>query len=235
MKTHNNMDPQRVARIAGWSIFGTIIVGICTSIFVSTGIDVNLSADIAATAENMLDAKLRLRAKAYLGALSFGLASVTSVAFWLLLRRHQPLLTGVSFILSITGAALALFGAVYAMNAAEIASHPSFSKITNDTQRLMLTGMQATSDYTSFHLGLVIGTLGNAGFFYAFFKSKLLPSIIAAWGVFASVYVVTIIILRDFVPVLGNDLITMMFMLCNLSALVATAIYLSFKGVRIAS
>ena len=232
MLIEHNTDPEKVARIAGWSIFGTIIVGICTSIFVSTGIDVNLTADIAATAENMLEAETRLRAKAYLGALSFALASVTAVAFLILLRPHSQLLAGWSFIVSIVGAALALLGAVYAMNGAEIASHAAF---TDSSERLSLASLQATSDYTSFHLGLVIATLGNAGFFYAFLKSKLIPGIIAGWGLFASLYVVTIIVARDFIPSLGSNLITMMFLLCNLVALVATAGYLSFKGVRTAA
>jgi len=229
MQIEQNIDHQRIARIAGWSIFGTIIVGICTSIFVSNGIDVNLTADIAGTAENMLEAETRLRAKAYLGALAFALTCLTSVAFLILLRKHHLLLSGWSFTLTIIGAVLSLLGAVYAMNVAEIASHSAF---TDNSDRLSLASLQATSDYTAFHLGLVIGTLGNAGFFYAFLRSRLLPNFIAAWGVFASLYVVTIIVARDFIPTLGNDLITMAFMVCNLIALVATAAYLSFKGIR---
>ncbi|MDP5053930.1 MAG: hypothetical protein NWP69_09070 [Congregibacter sp.] len=57
----------RIARTVGWSQLVQIALGILTSLLVAKGIDINLSADIESTARNMLDAEIRLRAKAYLG------------------------------------------------------------------------------------------------------------------------------------------------------------------------
>jgi hypothetical protein len=180
----------------------------------------------------MLDAESRLRAKAYIAALLFALGTVVSIGMFLLLQGSGRLLAAWSLSLAIGGSLISLLGAVFMMNAAEIAGDPAYSVMTTDAQRLMLTGLQATSDYTSFHLSLVITTLANAGFFYLFIRSRLLPVIIAGWGLFASLFVVVTIVARDFIPVLGHSALTISFMLSNLIALLATGFYLGIKGVR---
>jgi len=119
------------------------------------------------------------------------------------------------------------------MNAALIASNDAFKGLADESGRLMLSGLQATSDYTSFHLSLVLSSAAMAGFFYLFLKSGFIPKLIAGWGVFASLFVVVTIVARDFIPVLGHNSITAAFMLCNLIAMVATGLYLGIKGVRI--
>ena len=232
MQSIDKLDQQTLARYVGLTLLGSIIIGILTAVFVVKGIDINLSADVIATAENMLDAELRLRAKAYLALLGLALEAIISVGLYLLLRRSGQLLAGWSLFVSLAAAVLMLLGAMFAMNAAEFASNPAFSSLANDAQRLMLTSVQVTSDYTSFHLGLILSTAAKAGFFYLFLKSNLIPKLIAGWGVFASLFVVITIVSRDFIPFLGHGTITMAFMLSNMIALVSTGIYLSWKGVR---
>ncbi len=226
------LEQKRLGRYAGFALLGSIIVGILAAIFVSQNIDINMSADVVATAENMLEEEMRLRAKAYIALLTFALEAIVSVGFFMLLRKFGPLLAGWSLLVSLSASVLMLLGAVFAMNAAEFASNSAYTIMTNDAQRLMLIGLQATSDYTSFHLGLIISSAANVGFFYLFFKSGLMPKLIAAWGVFASSFVVTMIIARDFIPMLGHNTVTTAFILSNLIALVATGLYLSIKGVR---
>ncbi len=118
------------------------------------------------------------------------------------------------------------------MNAAEIASDPAYGTLVNEAQRLMLTGLQATYSYTSFHLGLILSSMAMAGFFTLFIKSNLIPKIIAGWGLFASLFVAVTIVLRDFIPILGNNAVTTAFMVSNLIALVSTGLYLAIRGVR---
>ncbi|WOJ92828.1 DUF4386 domain-containing protein [Congregibacter variabilis] len=231
-------DPQflmRTARTVGWSQLALIALGIATSILVAKGIDINLSADVEATARNMLDAETRLRAKAYLACLGLALGTVVNVGLFLILQTHGRLLAGSALVISLIAALLSLLGAVFAMNVAELASAPAYESITDDAQRLMLAGMQATSDYTSFHLSLVISSVANAGFFYLFLRSGLIPMVIAAWGVFASLLVAVVIVARDFVPALGQSGITISFMVANLIALISLGLYLAIKGVRVDS
>ncbi len=118
-----NLNPGTLGRTAGWSLLVMIIVGILTAIFVTDGIDINLSADVSATATNMLEAESRLRAKAYLACLTFGLEALFVVCLYLLLRQYGVVLATWSLVISLSGAVVVLLGAVFSMNAADIAGN----------------------------------------------------------------------------------------------------------------
>jgi len=235
MQNHNTINLQRLSRYVGWSLVGSIVVGIAVAMTISSGIDINLSADIAKTSENMLHAESRLRGKAYIALFSFMLQIFISIGLFLVLRKSGLVLATWSFLIGVSAAAIGLLGAVYAMNAALIAGNSAFELIGGGTQRLMLTSLQVTSDYTSFHLSLVLSSAANAGVFLLFFKSGLIPKLISAWGVFASLLVVVALVGRDFIPLLGHDGITGAFMASNLIALVALGLYLGIRGADIQS
>ena len=225
-------DAQKLARIVGAALLATLFIGIAGALTVAKGIDINLSADVRATAENMLEAESQLRAKAYLAALLFGIGILVSAGLFLLLRHAGPLLAWWSLLTGIGASFLSLLGAMFALNAAEIAGNEAFGVLANESQRLLLTGLQVTSDYTSFHLSLVISSVSMAGFFTLFLMSNRIPKIIAGWGVFASLFVAIAIVARDFIPLIGHNSITMAFMLSNLIALISTGLYLLIRGVR---
>lgn len=232
MQSIESFNPQTLGRWVGWSILATLIIGFSSAFLIADGIDINLTADVKATAQNMLEAELRLRAKAYIAALTFALDGLVSIGLFLLLRKSGQLLAAWCLLVSVTAAIFSLLGAMFALNAAEIAGDPAYQNIANEMQRLMLAGLQATSNYTSFHLGLVLSSFAMAGFFYLFLKSALIPRVIAGWGLFASLFVGVTIVARDFIPILGHETITATFMISNLVAIVATGIYLSIHGVR---
>ncbi len=224
---------QKTARITGWSLIATIAIGMAAAFTISHGIDVNMTADIKATAENMLQAEQRLRAKAYIALLGLSLQILISLGMFSLLRKSGPILAGWSLLIGLSSAITTLLGAIFAMNAAMITGHSAFTLMNEGgDHRLLLSGLQATADYTSFHLGLVLSSLSNAGFFFLFMKSRALPILIAAWGVFASLFVAIAIVLRDFIPAIGSDTITFAFMISNLIALISTGLYLGIKGVK---
>ena len=228
----NQTNPQTLARTTGFALLASIVVGILSAVFIAKGIDINLSADILATAENMLEAEGRLRAKAYMGILMLCIQAVISVGLYLLLRHSGQLLAGASLFIGVVATLMMFLGSVFAMNAAVFASNAAYTTLTNSQQLLMLTSLQVTSDYTSFHLGLVVSSLSMAGFFFVFLKSGLIPKLISGWGVFASLFVVTAIVLRDFIPAIGHNAVTGAFMLSNLIAMISLGVYLAFKGVR---
>ncbi len=232
MEKTENFDVQVLARRVGWALLATIVFGIIAAMFVAQGIDINMSADVVATAENMLEAELRLKAKAYIGTFIFALGALVSVGLYLLLRKSGPLLAGWSLFVSLAASILILLGSVFAMNAAQIAGNEAYNLLTDEAGKLTLLGLQATSDYTSFHLGLILSSAAMAGFFYLFFKSGLIPKIISGWGLFASLFVVFMIVARDFIPILGHNGLTAAFMVSNLIALVSTGLYLGIRGVR---
>lgn len=232
MTTHNTIKPVNIARWVGGSLLATIVIGIVGAMTISHGIDINLSADVSATAENMLDAKTRLEAKAYISLLLFGLGVLVNLGLYLLLKSSGPLLAGWSLLIGLGAAIQSLMGAMFAMNAAQIAGNSAYTILTDADGRLLLAGLQATSDYTSFHLSLVLSSIANAGFFVLLLRSGLIPKLIAGFGVFASLFVAVTIVARGFIPALGANPITMAFMLCNFVAMVSLALYLLIKGVR---
>jgi len=162
----------------------------------------------------------------------FGLSVLINLGLYLLLRKSGPLLAGWSLLVGLAASILALFGSVFAMNAAQIAGNSAYTSLADGDGRLLLAGLQATSDYTSFHLSLILSSVANAGFFWLLLRSGLIPILIAGFGVFASLFVAITIMARDFVPALGANPITMAFMLCNLVAMVSLALYFVIKGVR---
>jgi len=232
MTTINNNSPHTTARWVGLSLLASIAVGIIAVMTVSKGIDINLNADVLGTAETMLGAETQLRAKAYLTALSFGLSVLISTGLYLILKRHGPLLAAWSLLVGVCAAVLPLLGGVFALNAAHIAGNDAYTTLTDENGRLLLAGLQATSDYTSFHLSLVISSVSMAGFFLLFWRAQSIPKLISGFGVFASLFVATTIVARDFIPALANNTVTMAFMLCNMIAILSLALYLIVKGVR---
>ena len=230
--SQSDPDPQRLSRIVGLSMLAPIVVGLASMPLLAPGININMSADVVATAQNMLAAEMSLRAKAYISLLTFAFAVLFAVGLFMLLRKSGPLLAGWAMATSLAAALLSLLGAVFGMNAAHLAGNAAFAELANEGQRLLLTGLQATSDYTSFHLALVLSSAANAAFFYLFWRSRLIPRLISGWGVFASLFVASAIVIRDFVPIVGNFGVTASFMLSNLIALVVTGFYLVIKGVR---
>ena len=227
-------EPVMLARRVGLAWLATLIVGIIAAVLLGKGIDINLSANVEAVAAAMLDAEVRLRALAYSTLLIFALDLLVSVGLFLLLRSAGALLAAWSLAARITAGLLSVLGAVFLMNAAEIAGRPAYSVLADRADRLLLNGLQATSNYTSFHLSLVLSSAALAGFFWLFLRSGRIPKVIAGWGLFASLFVAGTVVLRDFIPVLGNNAITVAFMLSNLIALVSTSLYLIVKGVRTA-
>lgn len=224
--------PQSLARIVGISWLASIALGVLGALTVGQGIDINLSADVVATANNMLEAKTALRAKSYLALLTLSLEVVICIGLFMLLRASGPLLAGWSLATSLGAALLVLMGAVFNLNSAELAGDIAYTELANDQQRLLLTALQATSDYTSFHLSLILSSLSKAGFAYLFWRSGLIPKLIASWGMFAFMFVAIAIVARDFVPIIGHSAVTASFMVSNLIALVSIGLYLTITGVR---
>ncbi|QJB70092.1 DUF4386 domain-containing protein [Parasphingorhabdus halotolerans] len=223
---------ETIAHIVGWSLLGTILVGVLGALTVGQGIDINLSADVIVTAQNMLEAETQLRAKAYIALLVFALQVVISAGLFMLLRSIGQLLAAWSLIVSLGAALLVLMSAVFNLNAAELAGDIAYAELADEELRLLLTGLQATSDYTSFHLGLILSSISMVGFAYLFLRSGMIPKLIAGWGIFAFSFMAAAVVARDFIPIIGHSTVTASFMISNLIALVAMGSYLAIKGVR---
>lgn len=157
---------------------------------------------------------------------------LVSVGLFHLLRATGPVLAAWSLSARMMAALLSALGFVFLMNSAEIASRPAYTELAEGWDPVLLNSPQATSNYTSFHLSLVLSSAATAGFYWLFLKSGRIPKVVAAWGLFASLFVALAIVARDFFPIFGHVTITVAFMLSNLVALFSTSLYLAIRGVR---
>jgi len=188
MASIKTQSSRTLARQIGWAWLATIGIGILATMLLGNGIDINLSADVVAVSEAMLEAELRLRALAYIALVIFMLDAFVGIGLYHLLKESGHLLAGTSLVAKLFAAGLGLIGAMFTMNSAEIASHPAYQALADSSQRMLLNGIQATSNYTSFHLSLVLSSSALAGFYWLFLRSGRISRLIAGWGLLASVF-----------------------------------------------
>lgn len=219
----------KTARLTGGAILLTILLGILGSLTLKAGIDVNLNADFFASADAAQNAELRSRGAAYFGLFMFAMDMLVVTGFFLLLRQYGLVMAWWAFLISLGAFILSLLGTVSFMNLAIMSTETAFESTENNK----LAAAQTLTDYTSFHLGLILSSAAKIIFFVLFWRAAIIPKLISGWGVFASAFVVIVIVLRDFIPALGSDPVTAAFMLSNLTALIALGLYLIIKGVRL--
>ncbi|MEL7022188.1 MAG: DUF4386 family protein [Pseudomonadota bacterium] len=222
----------RNARLSGLALLGTVVLGIVTTSFVTPDIDVNLNPDFATIANNMIPEERALRAKSYLAGLVFLLEALFALGLYQIFRRDGSTLAALSLVGLLAAAFGTLFGGFAALTAAEWVSADAFIDPVIAPDRLLLLTALVSAEYTVFHLGLVLGSLGKAGFLYLLLTRGLMHPLIAGWGLFASLLAAFVIVTRDFVPALANNVVSITFMSCHLVALVAVGFYLAIHGVR---
>lgn len=218
----------RAARAAGVALLASIALGLLVALTLAPGIDVNLTADIGGTAANMAQAGPSLLGLGWLRLAVFALEVLFYTGLWIALKDRIPLISGWAAIIGIASAILGTVGSLIAMNAAQIAVDGAYS----DAGRLELLALQATLDYTSFHLALVLGCVAKAAFFASMFALHSVPRAVSAFAVFASLFVMTGVIGRDFIDMLGNDMVTAAFLASNVMALLLIGGFLAWRGVK---
>ena len=224
---------KHVARATGVALLLTIGLGIITSVFVSGDINVNVNADAREIIDAMRGAAGRVYGKAWIGAGLAALDAFIAAGLYLLVRQRAPFAALASLLVAVLAAALSLDVAAATLNAANLLESRALANTLNPGEvEMLLTALVAT-DYSVFHLGTVVNAAAKAGFFALLLVSRRVPRPLAGWGLFASLFVVTGIVGRDFIGALGHNAISIAFILCNLVAYLALGLYLTIRGVRV--
>lgn len=215
------------SRWTGAALLAGVVLGIVNAVGVSPGIDINLSGNFHATAEAMLESPQRLKARGWLLMAIFACQAASLSGFYLLTRKRSALPALCAMLAGLVAATFSLSASVNAFAAAKLAEGalPSDGAITHAV-------MEAVSNHSSFHLALVLSSLASAVFYGIFLGYRLLPRALAGLGLFASLFVATAIVGRDFAAALGQDAVTAAFMGANLIAIVATSLYLLVRGIK---
>lgn len=221
------MQTLSTSRWTGAALLAGVVLGIVNAMSVSPGIDINLSGDFRATAEAMLQSPGRLKARGWMLMAIFACQSASLSGFYLLTRERSPFSALWALLAGLVAATFSLSASVNAFAAAKLAS----GVLAPDSAPAHAV-METVTNHSSFHLALVLSSLAGAVFYGVFLRFLLLPPLLAGFGLFASLFVAAIIVGRDFVAALGQDVFTAAIMGTNLIAIVATGFYLILKGVQ---
>ncbi|QYJ06292.1 DUF4386 family protein [Qipengyuania flava] len=221
------MQTLSTSRWTGAALLAGVVLGIVNAVSVSPGIDINLSGDFRATAEAMLQSPDRLQARGWMLMAIFACQAASLSGFYLLTRNRSPLPAIWALLAGLVAAKFSLSASVNAFAAGKLAS----GVLAPDSASAHAV-METVANHSSFHLALVLSSLASAVFYGVFLRFRLLPPLLAGFGLFASLFVSATIVGRDFVAVLGHDAFTAAIMGANLIAIVATGLYLIVKGVR---
>ena len=215
------------SRWTGAALLAGVVLGILNALNVSPGIDINLSGDFRATAEAMLQSPDRLQARGWMLMAIFACQAASLSGFYLLTRERSPFPALWALLAGLVAATFSLSASVNAFAAAKLAS--GVLPIEGAQAHAV---METVANHSSFHLALVLSSLAGAVFYGVFLRFRLLPPILAGFGLFASLFVAAVIVGRDFVSALGQDAFAAAIMGANLIAIVATGFYLIVKGVQ---
>lgn len=221
-----------VARATGAALLLIIVFGIIGSVFVADGININLNPDTRETLDQMRTAVDRVYGRVHITTAIAILELLVAAGLYLLVRDHAPLVGLLSLLTSVLAVTMSLVAIAGTLAIANTLASDSLGNTLNATQLEPILAAFTITEYSAFHLGVVLNATGKAGFFWLLARFRLIASPIAWWGFAASVYVVSMMVGRDFIDALGSGAITLSFMLGNLIALLALGVYLSLRGVR---
>ena len=182
-----NTSRNKLAKVAGFLFLAIIAIAIFGEFYLLS--DMIVYDDMAATAENIRTNQLTFRLAVASELLSFAAVVVLAISlYWVLKPANKPL------------AQLALF---WRLGEASIMSVTLMTRfivalLVSDASYLSgfepallhgLLGLFLDAYDTGYGIGVVFFSLGSLIFCYLFFKSKTVPKLLSAWGIFASILV----------------------------------------------
>jgi hypothetical protein len=176
--------PAFYARVAGFIYLFAMALAIFSQSFVLGGIIV--SGNAAATASNILASEGLFR----LGIAVDVITSVSDVvigwAFYQLLKSVDKSLALLGAFLRIANAAILAFTTLNGLITLRLLSGVGYLQVFETNQLQSLASLYLNARGVGFYIGFVFLGLGSTIFAYLLFKSRLVPRVLPAWGVFSS-------------------------------------------------
>lgn len=231
----NTTTANRVARATGAALLLIIAIGITASVFVADGININLNPDTQETLAAMRANLDGVYGRVHITTALTVLEVLVAAGLYRLVRERAPLVGLLSLLTSLLAAVMSLVAIASSLAIANTLASDSLGNTLDAAQLEPVLATFTITEYSAFHIGVVLNATGKAGFFWLLARARLIAAPIAWWGFAASLYIVAIMVGRDFIDALGSGAITVSFMLGNLVALVTLGAYLCFRGVRASS
>jgi len=174
---------QKAARVAGFLYLFIMITGILSLIFIDSKLFV--PGDAAATVNNIMANELLFRINTAYNLIMYASVVLLSVALYVILKQVNKnlALLALSWRLAeaILGCLIVLSGLIVLL----LLNGEIYSAVFETEQLQALVGLFLDVSSAALSLVFLFLSLGSIVFFYLFFKSKYIPRILSAFGIFS--------------------------------------------------
>ncbi len=227
-KTVGEVTQARAAKIAGAMFLFVNATGIFAEVFVRGSL---LSDDATETAQNIIDAELLYRLSIASDLIMLTGVIVLIWALYVLLRSVHRELALLAVFLRIVETAVTVGGTVASLVALRLLTSADYPMVFEAGELHGLSRLARSAFGFGQDVGFIFLGLGSACFAYLLFRSRYIPRVLAAWGIFASLLLAT----YDLVIVVVPAATTLMYVCLGPMGIyeIATGLWLLTKGAKV--
>jgi hypothetical protein len=228
--TNNTVDAtlQKAARVAGLAYVLIIVLAILKVNFLESNLIV--SGNDAATTNNIMANELLFRIGVVSEIIMFLLVVILSLALYVILKTVNKNLALAALLFRFGET---IIGAVVTVLSGLIPLLLLNSEAVFETEQLQaLVGLFLNLRIAGLDIVLIFVGLGGTVFCYLFFKSKYVPGILAAWGIFTYLSMLVLALINILLPNRPEIIEIVLFALGTFFELIF-GFWLLFKGVNV--
>jgi len=223
---------QKAARIAGLMYFLIIITSLLSMIFGPYKLIVE--GNVAATFKNIMDNELLFRIGTIYDLIMFASVVILSVALYAVLKTVNRNLALLGLLWRLGEAILGCLSVLSSLIILQLLKGKGFSLIFEFGQVQTLVGLFLDVSSAAISMVMVFLSLGTIINCYLFFKSKYIPRILAAFGIFSFLLVLIWSFLNILIPDFAETIQIVSSPMAILFEIVI-GLWLLIKGVKVRS
>jgi hypothetical protein len=178
---------QRIyARVAGFLFLWLIITGLAGMLTISHIVG---SGDFAATAKRVVASEHLYRVALSSELIETLSAVLLAFALYVTLKPVDKLLAQIAMYWRLGESFIGGVGMIFGFVRVRLYSSPQSIGGGETDQSQALVGLTRHAGFAAYNIGAIFFSIGSILFFYLFLKSRYIPRILSAFGVFASVIV----------------------------------------------
>jgi hypothetical protein len=218
------------ARVAGFSYLLIIITAILNVTFIDSKIII--SGNDAATSSNILANDLLFRSSIVLVLIIYASVAVLSHSLYVILKTVNKNIALLAMILRSIEATLGSVTALMSFFMVLLLNGENYSTVFEPEQLQALVGLFLNVRTAGLDIVLIFVGLGGTLFCYLFFKSNLVPRILASWGIFTYLSMLLLAFISILFPNHPAMIETVLYGLGTIFELIL-GFWLLFKGVNV--
>ena len=221
---------RKAARVAGFLYLLIIITSLLSMIFVESNLI--MPGNDAATFNNIMANELLFRIGVAYDLIMFASVVILSLALYVILKTVNKNLALLALFWRLAEAIIGGVTVLFSFIVLQLLNGEGYSAVFETEQLQALVGLFLNVRTAGLTIVIVFLCLGTTVFCYLFFKSRYVPRILAAWGIFSFL----LMLIYSFVNILLPNSPAMIQTVCWTPAIlfeVIIGLWLLFKGVNV--